>query len=216
MRQSAKSLLIAIYFLSSGSTLNAALAFGITPEWLSHKSAVVFEGTPEKVSVYHLVGDRWITEARFSVVRRLKGPVTESDLITIRSIDWAGRTDQMGLKDAITKKRKVLVMASIAANTFPETDGHYIFVTHFWNRPIIYADEEAKYIYTESGAALRAYPEILKRVEAQITKESQLMRGYWKGQIVEKQVEAAYDSQAYKDLFAMSAVLIVLPEYKEP
>ena len=216
MRQLSKLLLVAICFLISARSSLAAVAFGVTPEWLSHQSSIIFEGTPEKITIYHLVGDRWITEARFAVARRLKGPVSEGDSITVRSIDWKDRTDQMGLTDAVTRKRRVLVMASIAEHTFPETDGHYIFVTHFWNRPVIYADEEAKYIYTETGAAVRAYPEILKRVEAQVTKESQLVHSYWRGQIVEKQLGAPDDSQAYRDLFSMSAVLIIVPEYKEP
>jgi hypothetical protein len=109
-----------------------------------------------------------------------------------------------------------LVLATIAENTFPETDGLYIFLPHFWNCPVFYADEPVKWIYTEAGAAIRDYSEVLKRIEAQSTKEAGLIQRYWLGNIVQRQIWAKWGTEAQKELYAGSAVLIQSLEYKEP
>ena len=45
------------------------------------------------------------------------------------------------------------------------------------NSRVFYPDRPVKRIYTESGAAIRSYAEVVKRAEAQVAKESQLMIG---------------------------------------
>lgn len=122
----------------------------------------------------------------------------------------------MDLAGAVAKKRSVLVLATVAENTFPETDGLYLFLPHSWNRPVFYADEEAKKIYNEKGAAIKSYAELLARIEEQCQKEAGLKRRYWPGLIVEKQIGAEWGSDATRELYAGSAVLISTLEYQEP
>ncbi len=122
----------------------------------------------------------------------------------------------MDLNSAVGRKREVLVLATIAENTFPETDGLYIFLPHFWNCPVFYADESVKWIYTEAGEGIRDYTEVLKRIVAQSAKEAELVRRYWPGKIVQRQIDAKWESDAEKELYAGSAVLIQSLEYREP
>jgi len=206
------TIIIALY----SSHLLASLSFGSTPEWLAHKSSLTFIGVPLHVSVTHLIGDRWLTTVQFRIDRLIKGPLSVGDVVTVTSIDSKGGTDQMDLDSAAKKKRAVLVLATIAEHTFPETDGLYIFLPHFWNRPVFYVDEPVKWIYAEAGNALRDYADVLKRIEAQSTKETDLIRRYWAGKIVERQIDAAWGSEAQKELYAGSAVIIQSIEYKEP
>jgi len=122
----------------------------------------------------------------------------------------------MDLNSAVRTKRDVLVLATIAENTFPETDGLYIFLPHFWNCPVFYADEPVKWIYTEAGGAIRDYSEVLKRIKAQSIKEADLVRRYWPGKIVQRQIEAEWGTEAQKELYGGGAVLIQSLEYREP
>jgi hypothetical protein len=208
--------LVAIMIFLSSGRLVAALSFGSTPEWMAHQASLSFVGVPQRVVVSHLIGDRWLTAVQFRIDRRIKGPLSVGDLVTVTSIDSKGRTDQMDLNSAVGRKRDVLVLATIAENTFPETDGLYIFLPHFWNCPVFYADEPVKWIYTEAGAAIRDYSEVLKRIQAQSTKEAELIRRYWSGKIVQKQIYAEWGTEAQKDLYGGSAVIIQSLEYKEP
>ena len=208
--------LTAILIALCSGRLAAALSFGSTPEWLSHQASLSFVGVPQRVVVSHLIGDRWLTTVQFRIHKRIKGPLSDGDLVTVTSIDSKGRTDQMDLKSAVEKKRDVLVLATIAQNTFPETDGMYIFLPHFWNRPVLYADEPVKRIYTEAGRAIRDYSEVLKRIEAQSAKEAELVRRYWPGKIVQRQIDAKWGTEAQKELYGGSAVLIQSLEYQEP
>lgn len=207
--------LVALLWLS-GTRLIAAISIGNTPEWLAHEAALIIEGVPQHAEVRHLVGDRWLTTVQFRISKRFKGPLTAGDLVTVTSIDSKGQTDQMDLAKAVTKKRSVLVLATAAENTFPETDGLYIFVAHFWNRPVFYADEPVKYIYTEAGASIQAYAELRQRMEAQIAREVALIHRNWPGTIVKRQIGAEYGTDAQKQLYAGSAVLIDTVEYREP
>ena len=196
--------------------LVAALSFGSTPEWLAHQASLSFVGVPQRVAVSHLIGDRWLTTVQFRIDKRIKGPLSVGDFVTVTAIDSKGRTDQMDLKSAVGRKRDVLVLANIAENTFPETDGLYIFLAHFWNCPVFYADEPVKWIYTEAGVAIRDYSEVLRRIEAQSAKEVGLMRRYWPGKIVQRLIKAEWETEAQKELYCGSAVLIQSLEYKEP
>jgi hypothetical protein len=207
---------VVVLFTLSTTQLIAALSFGSTPEWLAHEAALTFEGVPQHVEVKHLIGDRWLTTVQFRIDKRIKGPLSAGELVTVTSIDDTGRTDQMDLASAVPKKRKVLVMATIAENTFPETDGRYIFLGHFWNRPVFYTDEPVKWVYTEVGESIQAYADLLRRIEAQTAKEAELIRRHWRGTIVKRQIGAEWGTDAQKELYAGSAVLIVTVEYKEP
>ena len=207
--------LIAIMIAFSSGRLVAALSFGSTPEWLAHKASLSFVGVPQRVVVSHLMGDRWLTTVQFRIDRRIKGPLSAGDLVTVTSIDDKGRTDQMDLNGAVGKKRNVLVLATIAENTSPETDGRYIFLPHFWNCPVFYADEQVKWVYTEAGDAIRTYSEVLKRIVSQSIKEADLIGRYWPGKIVRREIIAEWGTDAEKELYAASAVLIVSLEYVE-
>lgn len=209
-------LLPAIIIALCSGHLAAELTSGSTPEWLAHQASLSFVGVPQRVSVSHLTGDRWLTTVQFRIDKLIKGPLSVGDLVTVTSIDYKGQTDPMDLNSAVGRKRDVLVLATIAEHTFPETDGLYIFLPHFWNCPVFYADEPVKWIYTEAGAAIRDYSEVLKRIEAQSTKEAALIGRYWPGKIVQKQIDANWGTEAQKELYAGSGVLIQSLEYKEP
>ena len=107
------------------------------------------------------------------------------------------------------------MLATIAEHTFPETDGLYIFLPHFWNRPAFYPDEPVKYTYTEAGVSIRDYSEVLKRIMAQSTKEAGLVQRYWPGTIVQRQFDAEFESDAAKELYGGSSVIIKSLEYRE-
>lgn len=208
--------LITIMVALCSTRLVASLSFGSTPEWLAHKASLSFVGVPQRVVVSHLIGDRWLTTVQFRIDRRIKGPLSAGDLVTVTSIDDKGGTDQMDLNGAVEKKRNVLVLATIAEHSFPETDGLYIFLPHFWNCPVFYSDEPVKWVYTEAGVAIRDYSEVLKRIVAQSIKEAELVGRYWPGKIVQRQIGAKDESDAEKELYAGSAVLIQSLDYKEP
>jgi hypothetical protein len=164
-----------------------------------------------------LIGGRWLTTVQFRIDKRIKGPLAVGDLVTVTSIDSKGRTDQMDLASAVTKKRSVLVLATVAEHTFPETDGRYIFLGHFWNRPVFYTDEPVEGVYTEAGASIEAYADLIRRIEAQVAKETDLIRRYWRGKIVRREIAAEWGTDVQKQLYGgRESAVIVTIEYKEP
>ena len=210
------TILIVLLAIVYSAPSPAAIMVGFTPEVLAHDASLIFVGVPQRAESRHLRGDRWVTSVQFRIDRRIKGPLSVGDFVTVMSIDWKDRTDQIDLVGAVGKKRSVLVLCTVAEHTFPETDGLYQFLPHFWNRPAFYADEPVKWIYTETGVAIRDYAEVLKRIEAQCAKEADLRNRYWKGEIVRREIKAQDGTDAMKELFAMSAVLIITIEYKDP
>lgn len=200
----------------TATNAGAAIMMGYAPEALSHDAEVIFEGTPVSANTKHLIGDRYVTSVRFRVETRIKGPLSAGDTVSIMSLDWKGRTDLMDFVTAVTKKRKVLVLAKPAKNSFREAEGLYEFVPHFWNRPAFYTDEPVKWIYDEKGAAIRTYKELLSRIEAQCAKEADLLWRNWTGTISRLDVDAPWGTDACTELFAMSAVLVRTIEYLEP
>ncbi len=207
--------MIALLALTSSLSV-AAITYGDTPEWLAHRAALIFEGVPQHVETKPLIGDQWLTSAQFRISKRIKGPLDVGDLITVVTFDSKDRADPMDLAGAVARKRITLVLATIAEHSFPETDGRYIFLRHFWNCPVFYADEPVKWIYTETGSSIEAYADLLRRIEAQTTKETALIQQYWPGKIVRHDIEAKYGTDAFKQLYALSAVFVRSIEYQGP
>jgi hypothetical protein len=206
-----------VVFASVATTrLFAEIMTGATPEWMAHKAALIFVGVPQKTEVKHLLGDRWVTRVQFRIDQRIKGPLSGGDLVTVFSLDWTGRTDQMHLAGAVEKKRSVLVFAVVAEHSFPEADGRYEFLPHFLDRHSFFADELPKCIYAQTGAAIRGYDVLLKRVQEQVAKQAGLMARGWRGKIIERLIDAGDETDAFKELYSLSSVDLRSIEYKEP
>ncbi len=199
-------------FLLCSARLDARIAAGCTPEFLAHEAGLVFEGVPQHVDVAYLNNNRWLATVQFRVEKRIKGPLAVGDLVTVISKDWMERIDRTELEEASTKKQSVLVLAAVAQNTSRETDGRYVFLLS-GNSRVFYPDRPVKRIYTESGAAIRSYAEVVKRAEAQVAKESQLMIGTSPLRAVRREIEIGWDTDAFKDLYSLSAVLVLTVEY---
>jgi len=179
---------------------------------MAHDAALVFEGVPLKVEVTHHIGDVWFTKVQFRMDRRLKGPLSDGDIVTIWDIEGK---DQMDFTGAMVAKRKVLIFAKMAPeNIFPALYGRFMFYHHFWNRTGFYTDEPVKWIYAEAGTAIRNYGPLLTAVETQIAKEEELVGRYWSGTIIRRDIVAPDGSEAESDLYAASAVFLISIEYK--
>jgi hypothetical protein len=191
------------------------LVCGYTPEVLSHEAALIFVGVPQRAESKNPIGNRWVTVAQFRIDKMIKGPLAAGDLVTIVSLESEGLVDLMDLAGAVARKREVLVLAIEAKKAIPESGGRYVLQSHAPDRSCaFYADEPVKNVYTEKGAAIREYGELLKRMEAQCAKEAGLRR-HWKGQIEKRRTTVEIDSDAFKELYSRSAVLIFVLEYKE-
>ena len=208
--------LVGVFATVAVTRLFAEIMTGATPEWMAHKAALIFVGVPQKAEVKHLRGDRWVTRVQFRIAQRIKGPLSDGDLVTVFSLDYTGRTDQMHLVEAVAKKRSVLVFAVAAEHSFPETDGRYNFLPHFLDRHSFFADELPKYIYDQTGTAIRGYDVLLKRVQEQVAQEGGLIARGWHGKIIERGISAGDESDADKELYAGSSVSLRSIEYKDP
>lgn len=207
-------LLLSVTFLSA--SLRAELSVGETPEWLAHESTLTFTGVPQHVETSPLVGERWVTRVRFKIDKCIKGALSAGDSVTVTSIDDKDTVDRMNFRNAVEKQRGVLVLATIAKNTFPRTDGIYLFLKHGLDQDVFFADEPAQRIYDAEGKALRDYREVLQRIEMQTRKEAELVKNRWKGQIRERRIEAEpVVSDPFKELYGGSAVLLMTIEYQE-
>lgn len=215
-RVAAQSLLATLLLFLGPGRLWAELSYAATPEWLAHEAALAFVGVPQRVEFTHRGGECWVAAVQFRIDRRIKGPLSVGDVVTVRSIQFDGGTDRMGLKEAVARKREVLVLATVAENSYPETDGSYLFLKQEAMDSLYYADEPVKSVYSAEGKAIRTYSELLQHVIGQGTREADLERQSWRGEIVEKRVEAEVETDAVKDLYNGSAVILLTLEYREP
>lgn len=204
--------LFIVAFLLFSIHLNASIASGCTPEFLAHESALVFEGIPQRVDVTYLNDNRWLASVQFRIEKRIKGPLSAGDLVTVISSDWMERIDRTELEEAFTKKQRVLVLATVAKNRSREANGRYVFLLSA-NGRVFYMDKPVKQIYTERGAAIRSCTEVVKRMEAQVATESELMNGPIPLRVVRRDIEVGWDTDAYKDLYSMSPVHVLTVEY---
>ncbi|MES2923527.1 MAG: hypothetical protein V4819_18370 [Verrucomicrobiota bacterium] len=209
----ALTICITIFCLLGAVSAQARVNIGYTPEWMAHDADLIIEGVPLSVRVDFYSGDVWFTKVKLRVTRIVKGPLTVDDEITIW--DHEGK-DLMGIEKAIGPKRTLLIFAKIAKNTFPEMDGRYTFVHYPSKQATFFTDQKLEKVYAEDCSRIEDYGNLLSRAGAQVTKEYELGRRFWKGTIVMKKIEAPTSSHAFDDLYGGSAVFVPVPEYKEP
>jgi hypothetical protein len=209
----ALTICITVFCLLSAASVHARLQTGYTPEWMAHDADLIVEGVPLSVRVDYYTGDTWFTKVKLRVTRLVKGPVTVDDEITVW--DSHGK-DPMGIEKAIEPKRTILIFAKIAENRFREMDGRYTFVHYSWKQATFFADQKLENVYSEDCSRIEDYGTLVSRAAAQVAKDYELKRNYWKGTVAMKQIEAPSLSHAFRDLFAGSAVFVIVPEYKEP
>lgn len=191
----------------------ARIQNGYTPEWMAHDASLVVEAIPLDVSVSFYAGDTWFTQVRLRLANVIKGPLREGDEVTIW--DYYGK-DPFDFKGAIPAKRKVLIFAKVAENTFREMDGKYVFIHYSSKQATFFADAKVKNVYSEEGSRIEDYNLLVSCAAKQVAKESELRRNHWKGTITMKPIKAQSPSDAFGDLYNGSAVYVITPDYQQP
>lgn len=200
--------------LSYASPLRAELKIGLTAEWLSHESSLVALATPVDVrnieTSDHL---RW-TKCRYRLDEIIKGPESVGDTVTVFE-RFVRNPEDFSLDKPRKVRTQVLVFATVAEHLHNEIDGKYVLLqTDGLNSATVYlTDQPVKDLYTPDFKVLVKFDELLRRVLAQTAHESELKRQRWQGKVQKKSLEAPFDSEAYKQLYAGSACYLWVPEF---
>ena len=205
--------LIGLTVLLAPAISRAELAVAQTPEWLGHSANLIVRATPIEVGVTKGPGTVRFTRARYRVDEVLKGPLTAGDSVTI--YDYAMKPDPLDLTAAVKAARPMLVFAEVAEDRHEEINGRYVVMLQHRPGSAFFLDGPVAGLYTGDGQRLTRWDDVLDRVRAQVAQERQFRRVHRQGRVAEERRDAATGSDAFRDLYSGSDVIVRVPAYHD-
>jgi hypothetical protein len=203
-----------VAIMGFGAVAVADINVGLTAEWLAHQSAVIAIAVPEEVENVKGPGQVWFTKTRFALNDVIKGPQSAGDKITVYDFSY-NTNDVLRLAEAVKTKKALLVFCAVAEHLFKEIDGRYVFTEAHIFKSAYYQDAPVTKLYTPEFCFLTDFADLQKRVRSQATYEADLVRRYWRGNVLKGSKEVPFDSEFHRSLYAGSTCYLWVPEYKE-
>ena len=166
-----KLMALLVLVLSTFTPGHAEIMVGYSAEWVAHESDLIILATPLEVENFKGPGEVRFTKTRFRVDEIIKGGASAGDTVTIFDYSY-NQQDVLGLEQAKLETRQLLIYAKIAANTFTETDGRYIFTHTHDFKSAYHAALPVNKLFTPELKPLISFAETLERTRKQVAHDT--------------------------------------------